>query len=169
MGKRTLYQRLFLGIKKGLLTPTLPEHIIALQNNVFIRLLRVLGGISLILTVTHRLDSLGDGLFYIFCIYLCLILNVMFSIYILYRNNHRIKHMYKLLKSDALYVHNSPYDKFASNTSKLLWCTKGFCEGAAPIGIFYGSMAGFDELMKIRGHEPKFKPYISSMIIPNTE
>ena len=48
MLQQNLLTRFVVGVKKGLITPTLPAHILNLQNNVFIRLLRVIGGLSII-------------------------------------------------------------------------------------------------------------------------
>jgi len=43
------------------------------------------------------------------------------------------------------------------------------CDIAAPIGVTYGAMAGFDELRKIKGYEPIFLPFLSNIIIPDNE
>jgi len=166
---KNIFQRLFKGVKKGLFTPTLPDHILALQKNVFIRLLRVIGGISIILILTHRLEYLGSGLLYLIVLCACTFFSLLFSFYLLYINCYRIKHMYKLLKSDKLDVRNSPFDRFATLSAKLLWCVKGFCEGAAPFGITYGAMAGIDELRRIKGHEPIFLPFLANILIPDNE
>lgn len=167
--RKTIFQRLSLGLKKGWSTPTLPNHIIILQNHIFIRILRVLGGISIILIITHRLEALGNGMLYIMFLYLCLIFSFMFSIYLLYINYHRIKHMYKVLKNNDLEIRNSPFDRFATFAARLLWCSKGFCDIVAPIGVSYGAMAGIDELRKIKGYEPIFLPFLSNILIPDSE
>lgn len=62
--------------------------------------------------------------------------------------------------SDSLDVYNSPYDRLASYTARLLMCTKGFCETLAPFGFIYGGMVGYDNLRIMRGREPLFLPYI---------
>jgi hypothetical protein len=167
--KKNIFHRLFIGFKKGLLTPTLPDHIMVLQKNVFIRFIRVLGGISIILIVTHRLEVLGSGLLYEVCLYLCVFFSIIFNIYLMYVNYHRIKYMYKVFKSDKLDVCNSPFDRFATYASRLLWCSKGFCDIAAPVGITYGAMAGIDELRKLKGFEPIFLPFLSDVLLPNNE
>ena len=99
---KTIFQRLSIGLKKGWSTPTLPPQLVTLQNNVFIRLIRVLGGISTILIITHRLDFLGKGLLYFICLGICTVFNFIFSLYLKYINYHRIKHMYKTLKNRDL-------------------------------------------------------------------
>ena len=153
-------RRFLIGFKKGLLTPNLPEHVLDLQNNPYIRILRVTGGISIILILTHKLDGYaGNGLLYIICLWLCAIISIMFTIYLLYVSYHRIIYIYKNFNSDKLDVRNSPLDKFAGIISRIVWCSKGFCDVAAPIGVAYGSMAAIDELRKIKGLEPMLRMF----------
>jgi len=102
LNKKTIFQRLIIGLKKGWITPTLPNHIITLQNNIFIRFLRVLGDISIILLITHRLEFLGNGILYKICLIICIVISLMFSIYLLYINYYRIKHMYKVLINNEI-------------------------------------------------------------------
>ena len=80
--KKFFFSRFFIGLKKGILTPTLPNHIILLNNNPIIRIFRVLGGISILLILTHRLDYLGDGLLYLYTLVLCTVLALLFSLYL---------------------------------------------------------------------------------------
>jgi hypothetical protein len=95
--KRFLLQ-IYTGVKKGLLTPTLPDHLIKLHNNLSIRIFRILSGISLFLILTKKLDYLGDGLLY-FCVLLfCTILSILFSVYLIFLTYHRIKYMIKVFK-----------------------------------------------------------------------
>jgi len=83
--KKLIRTETFFGArKKGLFTPTLPNHIIQLNNNPFIRIFRVLGGISILLILTHRLDYLGNGLLYFSVLVICIVLAFCFSFYLLY-------------------------------------------------------------------------------------
>lgn len=94
--KKTIFQRLIIGFKKGYNTPTLPENLLVLQNSVVIRYLRITGGLSAILLITGRLEKLGLGILYPFFLYLCLLLTLLFFFYSLYLNYHRVKYMYKV-------------------------------------------------------------------------
>jgi hypothetical protein len=142
--KKTIFQRLLIGLKKGYNTPTLPENLLALQNNVFIRYLRITGGISAVLLITGRLEKLGLGVFYSFFLWLCTIITLLFFLYTLYLNYHRAKYMYKIWKSDELDVRNSPLELLGTIGSRLLWCAKGFCEAAVPATVVFGFMGGID-------------------------
>lgn len=108
MKKNNIFYRFFIGVKKGFITPTLPNHIINFNNNPIIRIFRVLGGISILLILTHRLNYLGDGLLYFYGLAICTVFAFLFSLYFIFLTYHRIKHMIKVLKSDKLDVRNSP-------------------------------------------------------------
>ena len=167
--KKNIISRFIIGVKKGIFTSTLPNHIIQLNNNPIIRIIRVLGGISMLSILTHRLDYLGEGSLYFYVLILCNILSLIFSLYLIYITYHRIKYMIKILKSDKLDVRNSPLDKFASIAAKIALCSKGFCETVAPISIIFGGMAGADEIRKAKGLEPIFIPKIADLVLSDNE
>jgi hypothetical protein len=166
---KNLLSRFFIGAKKGIGTPTLPNHIIMINNNPIARIFRVMGGISILLILTHKLDYLGDGLLYFSALALCTALAWLFCLYLLFLTHHRFKHMLKVLKSDQLDVRNSPLDRFASITARIILCSKGLCETAAPVGVVFGGMVGIDELRKAKGLEPFFLPKLADLILPDTE
>jgi hypothetical protein len=167
--RKTIFQRTLIGIKKGLFTPTLPEKILKLQNNPFIRIFRVIGGISVLLILTHSLEYLGKGLVYKFGLWTCLIINIFYFIYLIYINYFRIKHIIYLFKHNKLDVHNSPFDRFATILTKVFLCSKGICDGVAPFGVVFGGFASIDELRKIKGLEPLFLPKIADFLLPETD
>ena len=169
MQNKNIYQRLYIGVKKGLLTPTLPEHILELQKKPHIRILRVLGGLSIIFILTNRLKILGTGVLYTISLIISLFIMFIYLIYVAYMSYYRIKQFKKVMKSKDLDVRNSPLDKFASLAARLIWCSKNFCEVAAPIGIMYGGMAGIDELRKAKGYEPLFLPFLADLVLPDNE
>lgn len=103
MGNRNnIFYRFFIGVKKSFFTPTLPNHIINFNNNPIIRIFRVLGGISILLILIHRLDYLGDGLLYFYGLGICTFFAFIFSLYFLFLTYHIIKYMIKVFKSDQL-------------------------------------------------------------------
>ena len=164
-----IVSRFYIGVKKGLFTPTLPNHILQLNNNPMIRIFRVLGGLSILLILTHRLDYLGKGLLYFSALVFCTVLAILFSFYLIFLTYHRIKHMIKVLKSDELDVRNSPLDRFATIAARIILCSKGLCETAAPVGVVFGGMAGVDELRKAKGLEPIFLPKLADWIFADTD
>lgn len=167
--KLNITSRFIKGVKKGFLTPTLPLHILKIQKNPFIRILRVLGGVSVLLILTKKLSFLGNGLLYKIAILTSTFFALIFGIYLIFITYHRIKHMIKVFKSKDLDIKNSPLDRFASIAAKIIWCSKGFCETAAPIGVVFGGMAGIDELRKAKGLQPIFLPKLADWILPESD
>lgn len=82
---------------------------------------------------------------------------------------YRIKHIYKVLKSDALDIKNSPFDKMSTMAARFIMCSKGFCEIVAPFGVIYGGMTFYDEFRMYKGHVPIFKPFLANLLIQDTE
>ena len=83
---------LFEGLKKGYMTPTLPENILKFQSYPIIRVLRFLGGVSFILL-------LGNNYFNnsIFILSFSLFFASLFTVYHLVISYYRIKYMNKVL------------------------------------------------------------------------
>lgn len=167
MNKNVFY-RVYTGVKKGFITATLPNDVLKLQANPIIRVFRFLGGLSVILILTRRLDYLGSGLLFKMALGFCTVLAFSFSIFLCYINYRRFKHMLNHINDGELDVKNSPIDRMASFFAKAIWCSKGFCEGVAPIGVAYGGLYGLDELRKAKGLEPLFIPIIAEMVMPKT-
>lgn len=136
------------GIIKGWRTPTLPQHILVLRLDPTIRILRVSGGISLLLIVFKGIDHLNT-----FFLYFTVIIYTLYSFYVLYINYHRIIHVYKALKSYDLDVRDSSLDKFASFVSKATFCIRATCNVAVPIGLMLGVMTNLDSILEHKGGE----------------
>lgn len=62
---KNLFTRIKTGIKKGALTPTLPENILNFQSKPIIRIIRVIGGISCLSLLGKNLISLTGFYIYI--------------------------------------------------------------------------------------------------------
>ena len=61
--KKTIFSRLLIGLKKGYNTPTLPENILKFQSLIYIRILRVLGGIGFLFKFSKRSFYIKNKLF----------------------------------------------------------------------------------------------------------
>jgi len=149
--------RTFKGVKKGLLTPTLPPELIKFQQKPIIRILRVVGGLSLILLLGNSYLELHWTI-----LILLFIFTILFQIYHIYLTYHRFKHLKKILKSGELDIRNSPLDKYASMIVRVLACAKGVCESTAPIGLGLGIMLGADQVLKDGGREAFFGPLLGT-------
>nr|UKQ56128.1 hypothetical protein [Taiwanofungus camphoratus]WRO45222.1 hypothetical protein [Taiwanofungus sp. YW-2023a] len=140
-------KRLFMGIKKAHNTPILPENILKIQNYLSIRIIRVLGGIS-VLTIL-----LGRAYFHypIYVYYIALFFCFIFLIYRIIISYFTIKHIIKILKSDELDIRNSPLEKLATIGASAWGGWKGACDTAQPIGVSLSDMIGIDEILKSSG------------------
>jgi len=164
--KKTFIERTWIGIKKGLTTPTLPKEILDFQMNPLIRILRVVGGISII-SILNPMYKL-HGIF----LYISFLFSLIFFIYHIYISIHRYKHVKYLFKSGKLDVRNSPLDKYSSVLVKIILCGKSFCDYAAPVGLGLGLMLGTDQVLKDSGREAFFTPFLGSglnKILPKTD
>jgi hypothetical protein len=157
--KRTKFQSILLGLKKGWETPTLPENIIKLQLHPLIRIIRVLGGSSFLFILSKRYLNYNG-----YILYICMFFALIFTIYHFIITFYRIKHAIKLFKNKELEVRNSPLDRLASLSVKALFCFKNGCEAAQPIGLTLGLFLGADEILKAANREPIFAPFLGSII-----
>ena len=95
-----------MGIKKGWNTPTLPDNILKIQSYPLIRILRFLGGSSFLLILSKNYLNYDS-----YVLYISMLFATTFTIYHFIFTFYRIKHMFKILKSNELIIRNSPLDK----------------------------------------------------------
>lgn len=164
---KSILLRIFNGVKKGYQFPTLPDHLIQFNMHPLVRIFRFIGGLSILLVITHRLDFL-TGNYYFFALVVCLFFIFIFLLYHIYLTYHRFIHIYKSIKSGKLDIRNSPFDRFGSAFSKAFLCAKGLCDTVAPVGAAFGSFAAVDEVRKAKGLEPIFVPLLAYVLFPHT-
>jgi hypothetical protein len=92
-----------MGLKVGWNAPMLPERVINLHNHPFIRIFRVIGGISIITVLSKKHLLLFSPFKYI-----VLLLAIFHFIYIFSISMIKLWYGFKVLKSDKLDVKNSP-------------------------------------------------------------
>ena len=144
-----------IGIIKVYKTPTLPTHILNFNNNVFVRIFRVLGGICLLLTLSRVIFQYNE-----YFIYLVIIINIFFLLYQFVLIIYRIITIIKLLKSDKLDIRNSPINRFATIFTKGLLCIKGICEGGIFTGTVLGTGIAYDWALESANKEKVFAPFL---------
>lgn len=162
-------QRITKVVKKAFLTPNLPPHIIELERLLPVRIGRFLGGISLLLLlgcVRGYLDLHG------FLLHLLFVSSLCFFIYHSYIAYHRFTYIRAKLKTSELEIRNSPLDRFGTKLLRILYCAKGYCDSAAPIGLGLGILLGADQVLKDGGREAFFGPLLGgglNTILPKSE
>jgi hypothetical protein len=105
-GKKTAFEILKIVVQKTISTPTLPQEILKFNNLPIIRIIRVLGGLSIILIFTHKFDYIENINLRIFFLIVSFIIVSLFTVCQIYVNYHRVKHLYKLIKSGELDIRN---------------------------------------------------------------
>lgn len=158
---KTVITSLAKGLKKGWVTPTLPENITKFHDKPIVRLFRILGGLSVIITL-GKVNFSFDLPIYIF--YISFFITILFFLYMLVINIIRLIHIVKILKSDELDVRNSPIDRIASLTARILLCGKGICLGGAVGGSVVGAGLALDNSLVNTGNEPIFSPQIVGLL-----
>jgi hypothetical protein len=139
----------------------LPEDILKIHSYPIIRIIRFLGGISFLFILTKRhLDFQYSNIF----LYIAFFFTIIYTIYKIILSFYKIRHMIKVLRSDSLDIKNSPLDRFATFSVRLLWCFKTSCDAAQPIGLGLGIMLGADEILVSANKEPIFKPILGGLL-----
>ena len=119
---------MFQGALLALKSHTLPQHVIDFISTPLIRILRVLGGLSVMLILSNRLKDYSINYTYLAMLgsffFLCLHLYLLF---------YRFKHIIVILKSDKFDVINSPINVLLRASGRLILCIKEACECAIPI------------------------------------
>jgi len=154
-------QRISKGIQKSWSVPTLPAHIINFHNHPITRIFRIIGGLSILITL-GRITLTIDIPNYI--LYTSNFISILFFIYMLVISILRLIYVFKVLKTDELDVRNSPLDRLASLTARVLFCAKGLCYAGAGTVSAIGSGLALDAALVSTGHDPIFSPVFVSFL-----
>lgn len=153
--KTTLFKRLVKGIKQGWNAPILPTKVLNFNNNPIVRILRVIGGVSIVMVLSNTHLSLHSA----FC-YIILFNAFLHFVYITVISFIKLWYGLKVLKSDKLEVKNSPFDRFATTAGKILYCWKYGCQvGSAGLGLV-GTSFMIDSMLEAGNQEKVFTPLI---------
>ena len=152
-------KRVFTGFRKAYSIPTLPDHILKFTMHPTIRIIRFLGGLSVVMILSK--SHLNYPFYFLYFFMFFALIFWVYHLYILY---YRTKHFIAILKSDKLEVRNSPLDRLAFLSARALYCIKFGCEAAQPTGVALTFMLGADELLKAADAEPFFMPIMGGML-----
>ena len=153
--KKTILQRLLIGLKVGWNAPVLPPKVLNFHNNLFIRVFRVIGGISIVTVLSKKYLLL-----FLPFKFIVLFFALLHFIYITIISIIKLWYGFKVLKSDKLNVRNSPFDRFATTAGKLLYCWKYGCQaGSAGLGLV-GTSFLIDSMLEAGNQEKVFTPLI---------
>lgn len=151
--KKTIWQRIWSGLKVGWNTPILPPKVLYLHNHIFTRIFRVIGGISIITFLSKKY------LLFIWPFnYIILIFALLHFLYITVISIIKLIYGIKILRSNKLEVRNSPIDKLAGAAGKILYCWKYGCQ-AGSAGLV-GTSFLIDSMLEAGNKEKVFTPLI---------
>jgi len=153
--KKTILQRIIIGLKVGWNAPMLPPKVLNIHNHPFIRIFRIIGGICIITFLSKKY------LLFIYPFnYIVLLFALLHFMYITLISIIKLFYGIKVLKSDKLDVRNSPVDKLAGTAGKLLYCWKYGCQaGSAGLGLV-GTSFLIDSMLEAGNQEKVFTPLI---------
>ena len=153
--KKTILQRIWVGLKVGWNTPMLPPKVINFHSHPFMRIFRVIGGISIVTFLSKKY------LLFMFPFnYIIMLLALLHFMYIAIISIIKLIYGIKVLRSDKLEVRNSPIDKLAGTAGKLLYCWKYGCQaGSAGLGLV-GTSFLIDSMLEAGNQEKIFTPLI---------
>jgi hypothetical protein len=136
------------GILKGFNIPLLPDKISNIYNYIFVRILRVIGGICLILVLSKFYLQFPNYLGKII-----LLLSVVQTTQILIISLIKIIYgIYNLIKNPKLFeVRNSPINTFATHLAKFIYCAKVGCGITVGTGVAVTTGMAMDAIIEEAG------------------
>ena len=149
---KKIFKDIWIGIKFSFKLPSLPERVNRFHNYPLVRILRVLGGISILLFLSSP-TWVGNSFLY----WTIFVIAMMQFLYILIISVIKILYIIFLWRNKKLEVRNSPLNQIAYLTVKLATCIKGACVGGAATATVLGLGFGADKLLEEGGYPPVFK------------
>ena len=104
MTKNTVFHRSVQAVKLSWLKPTLPANILAIYNLPIIKIFRFLGGFSTLYLVSNVSSLFLNVYIYTIGVYINVIISLLFVLFLVYINCHRILYMYKTLKNNGIEI-----------------------------------------------------------------
>jgi hypothetical protein len=148
---------LYLGFKRGYDIPILPEVIFKFYNIIYIRILRVIGGLCLFIVLTKIHLILPTYLHFpiiIIGFLQSLQICIIFMIKICYG-------LYTLIYKKKLFeVRNSPLNRYATHIANIVYCAKWGCAITGGTAGFLGAGIIFDTTLEASGRPKIFLPLV---------
>nr|YP_009493230.1 hypothetical protein [Ganoderma calidophilum]AWJ64025.1 hypothetical protein [Ganoderma calidophilum] len=157
--KKILRSRILYNIKAGWNISVLPEHITRLDNNFYIRIFKIIGGISVFIIISGIGSNFNKIYFYII-----FAISMLFIIYRIVIGFYALKQWIHNLRTGKFIVRNSPLDLVGSilrGGTASIRATAKFTVGT---GMTYALCYELDEILKEDGMEPFFVPHMREII-----
>lgn len=150
----------YLGFMKAYNVPILPKKIESVYSNIYVRILRFIGGVCLLLILTNKHLLLPIYLHKVIIvvgaiqsvqILIVFIIKVIYGLYTL------------LYKPKDFEVRNSPLNQYATHLARILYCAKWGCAITGSAAGTIAAGASFDLVLEAAGREKVFIPMVGSM------
>ena len=150
----------YLGFMKAYNVPILPKKIENIYSNIYVRVLRFIGGVCLLLILTNK-----HLLLPVYLHKLIIVVGAIQSIQILIIFIIKIIYgLYTLMyKSKDFEVRNSPLNHYATHLARILYCAKWGCAITGSAAGTIAAGASFDLVLEAAGREKIFIPMVGSM------
>lgn len=149
---------IILGFKKAYSISLLPPKIEKFYSNIYVRILRVIGGICFLLTITKYFVLFPDFLhlfIFIFAIFQGVQIFILYLIKFCYG-------IYIIMYRPELYeVRNSPLNFMATHLGKILLCVKTGCQITGGAGTLIATGVAFDTVLEGAGQKKIFVPMMA--------
>lgn len=157
-GKNSIY----LGLMKGYSISTLPISVERFYNNIFIRILRVIGGICLVLVLTNGSEKLSlPSSIHTIIIALAFLQSIQILIIMIIK---LIFGLYTLIYNRKIFeVRNSPLNKLASSLGQIVFCMKYGCIGLGSLAGVIAACSSFDSVLEAGGRDRFFIPLLGGV------
>jgi hypothetical protein len=157
--KKSIFERIILGIKSSSSLETFPPHIIKLNKTIPIRVLRILGPLCTFFMLSGYAFKIGKEIYYLTFI--------ISFIYILYRYTlafYSVKQFFHYVANGSLVVRNSPVDLLYTMV-RVTWTSmrKG-AKLTFGAGFTYALCHELDDILVKEGKDPYFIPNLKARL-----
>lgn len=159
MMKKTLLNRVWSAIKSGWELPILPDHISKIDRNIYIRIFKTIGSISMFIILSKIGSQLNHYIYYtIFTI------SILFIFYKLIIIIYIIKQWFHNLIKGKFIVKNSPLDPISTILKASISSLRSITNFTIGAGFTYALCHELDDILETEGKDPYFVPGMKSII-----
>jgi hypothetical protein len=154
----------FLGAQRAYIIPTLPLSVENFNNHIFVRILRVLGGISFFIFMLGTRPDFGLQIHNYFKFFVSILASFHITYVIIIFIIRIIYSMYTLISQrEKFEVRNSPLNKYASIISNALYCLKFGCAATGAGASFIAGGMAYDSVLVQAGRPHRFLPFLGTV------
>ena len=156
---KNLIKRALNEFKSGWSLSELPEHIIKIEKNIYVKLIKILGPVCVFLIVSGIAQQFNKLIFYYIFMF-----SFLYSLYRIIIVLYHIKQFIINVYTGKLIVRNSPVNHFNTIFKTMGNIAKNTVNFTVGTGITYALCYELDEILVQEGKEPYFVPGIREVV-----